>query len=209
MDRYFAQVLPADKADYVAKLQAEGRTVCFVGDGINDSIALKKADVSISLRGASSLATDTAQVVFIEGGLARLCELREIAHDLDRNINRSWAMIVAPNVTNMIGVFTMGFGIMASVITNNVSALAALANGLMPLRKVGRRESGVMSRRGAIVPVERLDQDLAPSSSLRTRRRAPTAVYPRSDHPMMIPIRTMAPAPAPMVFGALTPPDQA
>ena len=53
MDRYFAQVLPADKADYVAKLQAEGRKVCFVGDGINDSIALKKADVSISLRGAS------------------------------------------------------------------------------------------------------------------------------------------------------------
>jgi hypothetical protein len=48
-------------------------------------------------------------------------------------------MIVAPNVTNMIGVFTMGFGIMASVVTNNVSALAALANALLPLRKVGRQ----------------------------------------------------------------------
>jgi Cu2+-exporting ATPase len=45
-------------------------------------------------------------------------------------------MIVAPNVANMIGVFTMGFGIMTSVVTNNVSALAALANGLLPLRKV-------------------------------------------------------------------------
>src|SRR5262249_19761384 len=121
MDRYFAQVLPADKADYVAKLQAEGRKVCFIGDGINDSIALKKADVSISLRGASSLATDTAQVVFLDGGLSRLCELREIARDLDRNVNRSWSMIVAPNVTNVIGVFTMGFGIMTSVVTNNVS----------------------------------------------------------------------------------------
>jgi Cu2+-exporting ATPase len=138
MDRHFAQVLPADKADYVAKLQAEGRRVCFVGDGINDSIALKKADVSISLRGASTLATDTAQVVFLEGGLSRLCELREIARDLDRNVNRSWSMIIAPNVTNMIGVFTMGFGIMTSVVTNNVSALAALANGLLPLRKVRR-----------------------------------------------------------------------
>ena len=142
MDRYFAQVLPADKADYVAMLQAEGRKVCFVGDGINDSIALKKADVSISLRGASTLATDTAQVVFLEGGLSRLCDLREIAHDLDRNVNRSWSMIVAPNVTNMIGVFTMGFGIMTSVVTNNVSALAALANGLLPLRKVKRNGNG-------------------------------------------------------------------
>ena len=147
MDRYFAQVLPADKADYVAKLQAEGRKVCFVGDGINDSIALKKADVSISLRGASSIATDTAQVVFLEGGLSRLCDLRDIARDLDRNVNRSWSMIVAPNVTNMIGVFTMGFGIMTSVVTNNVSALAALANGLLPLRKVGRREAS--TRRSA------------------------------------------------------------
>jgi Cu2+-exporting ATPase len=136
MDRYFAQVLPGDKADYVAKLQAEGRTVCFVGDGINDSIALKKADVSISLRGASSLATDTAQIVFLEGGLSRLCELRKTARDLDRNVNRSWSMILAPNIANMVGVFTMGFGIMTSVVTNNVSALAALANGLLPLRNV-------------------------------------------------------------------------
>src|SRR6516164_6523600 len=44
MDRYFAQLLPADKADYVEKLQREGRKVCFVGDGINDAIALKKAN---------------------------------------------------------------------------------------------------------------------------------------------------------------------
>ena len=64
MDRYFAEVLPQDKAKYVELLQKEGRTVCFVGDGINDSIALKKANVSISLRGASTIATDTAQVVF-------------------------------------------------------------------------------------------------------------------------------------------------
>ena len=79
MDRYFAQVLPADKADYVMKLQNEGRKVCFVGDGINDSIALKQANVSISLRGASSIATDTAHIVFLEEGLSKLCDLRDIA----------------------------------------------------------------------------------------------------------------------------------
>jgi P-type E1-E2 ATPase len=141
MDRYFAQVLPADKADYVAKLQAEGRKVCFVGDGINDSVALKKADVSISLRGASSIATDTAHIVFLEGGLSKLCDLIDVSRDLNRNVNRSWSMIVAPNLTNVVGVFTMGFGIMTSVVTNNVSALAALANGLLPLRKVAEAEA--------------------------------------------------------------------
>lgn len=141
MDRYFAQVLPADKADYVERLQKEGKKVCFVGDGINDSIALKKANVSISLRGASSIATDTAHIVFLEEGLSKLCDLRDVARDLDKNVKRSWSMILAPNIACIAGVFTLGFGIMASVVTNNVAALAALANGVMPLRKAAKIEA--------------------------------------------------------------------
>ena len=141
MDRYFAQVLPADKADYVIELQKEGRKVCFVGDGINDSIALKQANVSISLRGASSIATDTAHIVFLEEGLSKLCDLRDIAHDLDRNVRRSWRLILAPNIACIAGVFTLGFGIMASVVTNNVAAMAALANGMLPLRKIAQIEA--------------------------------------------------------------------
>ncbi|QEH33166.1 Copper-exporting P-type ATPase A [Aquisphaera giovannonii] len=141
MDRYFAQVLPADKADHVATLQAEGRKVCFVGDGINDSIALKKANVSISLRGASSIATDTAHIVFMEQGLSKLCDLRDIARDLDRNVKRSWTMILVPNIACIAGVFTLGFGIMMSVVTNNVAAIGALANGMMPLRKIAEIEA--------------------------------------------------------------------
>ena len=141
MDRYFAQVLPADKADHVIALQKEGRKVCFVGDGINDSIALKQANVSISLRGASSIATDTAHIVFLEEGLSKLCDLRDIARDLDRNVRRSWRLILAPNIACIAGVFTLGFGIMASVVTNNVAALAALANGMLPLRKIAQIEA--------------------------------------------------------------------
>ncbi|MBS0261959.1 MAG: HAD-IC family P-type ATPase, partial [Planctomycetes bacterium] len=136
MDIYFAGVLPADKASYVEKLQNEGKKVCFVGDGINDSIALKKANVSISLRGASSIATDTAHIVFMEESLAKLCELRDIARSLDRNVMRSWTMILIPNALCILGAFTMGFGVMASVVTNNVAALGALANGMMPLRRI-------------------------------------------------------------------------
>jgi Cu2+-exporting ATPase len=141
MDRYFAQVLPQDKAKHVEELQKEGRTVCFVGDGINDSIALKQANVSISLRGASSIATDTAHVVFLEESLERLLDLRDIAHDLDRNVRRSWNLILAPNALCIAGAFTMGFGIMASVVTNNVAAMAALANGMLPLRKIAEIEA--------------------------------------------------------------------
>jgi heavy metal translocating P-type ATPase len=141
MDRYFAQVLPTDKADYVERLQKEGRKVCFVGDGINDAIALKKANVSVSLRGATSIATDTAHVVFMEPGLGKLCELLDIAHELQNNVRRSWVLILAPNITCIVGVFTMGFGIAMSVLTNNVAALAALANGILPMRKVAAYEA--------------------------------------------------------------------
>jgi Cu2+-exporting ATPase len=141
MDRYFAQVLPADKADYVEKLQNEGRKVCFVGDGINDSIALKKANVSISLRGATSIATDTAHIVFLEQGLGKLCELRDISRALERNIQRSWVMILVPNVSCVAGAFTLGFGVGVSVLTNNVAAIGALANGIWPMRQVAQLEA--------------------------------------------------------------------
>ncbi len=146
MDEYFAGVLPADKASYVERLQAQGRKVCFVGDGINDSIALKKADVSISLRGATSIATDTAQVVFMEESLGKLCEFRDIAQALDENVKRSWKLILVPNALCIIGAFTLGFGVMASVLTNNVAAIAALANGMAPLRQLRREQEAAQEQ---------------------------------------------------------------
>ena len=132
MDRYFAEVLPQDKARYVEMMQKEGRVVCFVGDGINDSIALKRANVSISLRGASSIATDTAQVVFLEDSLSKICALRDISQGLETNVKRSWHLILGANSFCVAGVFLFGFNIWHSVAFNNVSAFMALANGLLP-----------------------------------------------------------------------------
>jgi heavy metal translocating P-type ATPase len=141
MDRYFAEVLPQDKAKYVELLQSEGRTVCFIGDGINDSIALKKANVSISLRGASSIATDTAQVVFMEESLAKLTQLYDISQGLQRNINRSWALILVPNRLCIGGAFFAGFGVMHSMVFNQIGAIFAVGNGLLPLREVARAQA--------------------------------------------------------------------
>ena len=80
-------------------------------------------------------------------------------------------MIVAPNVTNVVGVFTMGFGIMTSVITNNVSALAALANGLLPLRKVARSRSPRRHDRER-TPAAPSHRDLLPLPNVAAVRRA-------------------------------------
>ena len=153
MDRYFAEVLPQHKGDFVQLLQKEGHRVCFVGDGINDSIALKKADVSISLRGASSIATDTAQVVFMQESIEKLCALVDISRSLEKNVQRSWHMILIPNGLCIAGVFLFGFNIWHSVMFNNASAILALANGMLPLRKARRiRELKVLSNQKLLVP---------------------------------------------------------
>jgi heavy metal translocating P-type ATPase len=135
MDRYFAEVLPQEKARYVKTLQKEGRTVCFIGDGVNDSIALKQADVSISLRGASSIATDTAQIVFMEDSLGKLLQVYDVATELQRNTKRSWRMIVGANAVCIVGAIFGNFGVMHSMVFNQIGGLAAVANGLLPLRK--------------------------------------------------------------------------
>jgi heavy metal translocating P-type ATPase len=154
MDRYFAEVLPQDKAKYVELLQKEGRTVCFVGDGINDSIALKKANVSISLRGASTVATDTAQVVFMEESLTKILRLRDISQDLQRNVDRSWGLIIIPNIVCVSGAFLAGFGVMHSMVFNQIGAVFALINGLLPLRKVTQAQ---LENRSADRPVRQPD----------------------------------------------------
>lgn len=135
MDRYFAEVLPQDKARFVEQLQKEGRKVCFIGDGVNDSIALKQANVSISLRGASSIATDTAEIVFMEESLEKLLQIHDVATDLQRNIKRSWRMIVGANAVCIAGALFGNFGVMHSMVFNQIGGLAAVANGLLPLRK--------------------------------------------------------------------------
>ena len=73
--------------------------------------------------------------------MGKLCDLRDIARDLDRNVKRSWGMILVPNCFAIVGAFTMGFGIMTSVVTNNLSALFALGNGLLPLRKIAAAQA--------------------------------------------------------------------
>ncbi len=70
MPRHCRKILrvasPWGKAEIIEELQRAGKIVCYVGDGINDAIALKKAHISISLSGASSAATDTAQIILMD-----------------------------------------------------------------------------------------------------------------------------------------------
>ena len=74
IDHYRSQVLPQDKEDLVRSLQAEGRHVAMVGDGINDSQALAAADVSIAMGKGTDVAMDVAQVTLMGTDLRRIPE---------------------------------------------------------------------------------------------------------------------------------------
>lgn len=132
IERYFAETLPENKADLVAQLQKEGRRVCFVGDGINDSIALKTADVSVSLLGATTIATDTAQIVFMDESLRELQFLFEFGDSFKKTMDRALLSTVIPGVICIGGVFFLRFGIFTGIALFNLGLISGIANATVP-----------------------------------------------------------------------------
>jgi Cu2+-exporting ATPase len=132
IDHHFAGVLPTQKADLIDKLKEEGRFVCYIGDGINDSIALKKSHVSISLSGASTIATDTAQIVLMDKGISHLDTLFNLAEDFQRNMENSLKFMLTPAVLGVGGVFLLGFGLMQTLILNLAGLALGVNNAMHP-----------------------------------------------------------------------------
>jgi Cu2+-exporting ATPase len=110
MDGFFANTLPEQKAERVKALQEQGRKVCFIGDGINDAIALRQAEVSISLRGATTVATDAAQVVLMDDDLNQLRLLWELAEGFERSLASNNRRSQQFSLLAAAGVLALPFG---------------------------------------------------------------------------------------------------
>lgn len=111
IDDYVAEALPSDKAALIAELQASGRSVCYVGDGINDAVALKQADLSISLYGATVAATETAHIVLMRNDLRQLLSLFEMAEEYAVNQRRLTRAMLSPGAVGAFGVIFLGFSL--------------------------------------------------------------------------------------------------
>jgi P-type E1-E2 ATPase len=113
-------------------LQTENRKVCFVGDGINDSIALKKAHVSVSLKGASSVATDTAEVILLDQSLQHLEQLFHLSDDFEKNMRLSLKTSIVPGAVTIAGAFLGKVGFGWAMLLSVGGILAGTANAMAP-----------------------------------------------------------------------------
>ncbi len=99
--KYQAEVLPEQKADYVRSLQAAGKKVAMVGDGINDSAALAQADVSIAMGKGSDIAMEVAKMTIISSDLAKISQAIHLSRRTSTTVRQNlfWAFIY-----NIIGI---------------------------------------------------------------------------------------------------------
>jgi Cu2+-exporting ATPase len=139
IEKYYAGVLPEKKADLVKQYQSQGYKVCFVGDGINDAIALKTANVSVSIQGASMVAMDSAQVILMDNSLKKLPELFQIAYDFQKNMHSAFFSVSTFTSLAVGGVFFMNFSIPAVTLLFGFSLTSCLIISLLPGIKNNRK----------------------------------------------------------------------
>jgi heavy metal translocating P-type ATPase len=133
IDEAIAEVLPEEKAEVVRRLKADGRKVAMIGDGINDAPALALADVGISLRGATEVALETADVVLLEGGLARLPAAFQLSDEALSRVRQVLGIVLVPNALAILAGAVGLLNPVTAAIVNNGSTIAASVHAISPL----------------------------------------------------------------------------
>lgn len=127
---YHSKVLPQDKENLVRKLQAEGKRVAMVGDGINDTQALALADVSIAIGKGTDVAMDVAQVTLMGDDLSAIPEAIQLSRNTVRMIweNLFWAFIYNIVCIPLAAGMLYAFGIDWQITPSWASALMAFSS---------------------------------------------------------------------------------
>ncbi len=136
-----ARMSPGKKADFVRELKKAGHSVAVVGDGVNDSVALALADLSVAMGGGADMARANSDVVLLEDRLELLPQAIDRSRESLGLMNQNIALIAAPNALGLGGAIAGGVNPAVAAFLSNGSTVVAAANGLRPLLKKPERKA--------------------------------------------------------------------
>lgn len=140
IDEFLAEVMPEDKLNAVSNVQQAGGCVAMVGDGINDSPALKQADVGIAMGSGTDVAIDSAGVVLVSEDLRTIDTVFDLSRATVKNIkeNLFWAffynVVMIPVAAGAFSALGFSFNPMIAALCMSLSSLFVVCNALRLLR---------------------------------------------------------------------------
>ena len=126
----FSRVIPEQKQEIIDSLKRNGRTVAMTGDGVNDILALKKADCSIALASGSEAAVQVAQVVLLDSDFAKMPHVVFEGRRVVNNIQRSASLFLVKNIFSiLVALLSIGFAVTYPLQPSQVSMIGIFTIG--------------------------------------------------------------------------------